>query len=682
MEVDEVFDPIGRFEDFLKNYVSEEGVYKYREAIRRLSLTGGKSVIINFEDLCTFDPKLSDWLLLNPDEGISAASKAVKNVLMIEDPDYAQQYENFYARFSHIPEKILLRGIRSEHAGKLVAIDGILTRASEIRPLLVRGCFECKCGERVIVEQNEIGKMVTPDKCPSCKSKGSFRLIVEESKFIDWQKIRIQERPEDLPPGQLPRFLDAYLLDDLVDKARPGDRVTLIGILRIAPETSQRRRTSTFKMYLDVNNIEIQEKELEEMEITPEDEKKILELAKDPWIHKKIVRSIAPSIYGYEDVKKAIALMLFGGVPKTLPDGTRIRGDSNILLIGDPGTAKSQLLKYVATIAPRGIYTSGKGTTAAGLTAAVIKDSETGGLALEAGALVLADMGVVCIDEFDKMEKKDRVALHEAMEQQTISIAKAGIVATLNARCAILAAANPKLGRYDPYRSVADNIDLPVTLLSRFDLIFILTDRPSIERDKQMVEHILALHMEEGEKPPIPPDLLKKYILYARKHIKPVLTKEAAERIEQFYLELRKMSEGVNSPVAITPRQLESLIRLAEAHAKMALRDKVTVEDAEEAIRLMMASLKQVGYDQETGQIDIDLIMTGHSRSQRDRLSRVLDIIEELEMELGRAVPIERVIERAKSEGISEEFVKEAIDKLRRDGLIFEPKQGYVKKVS
>ena len=683
MKVEGIFDPIERFENFIKSYRTEDGTYKYRIMLQKLSLTGSKSLVIDFDDLLRFDPELAKKTLENPEEFIESASRAIKNVMLIEDPDYAKKIERFYPRFKNLPEKISLRQIRSHHIGQLVAIDGIITRASEVKPQLIEAVFECqRCHEKIVVLQEE-GKYTPPIQCtnPTCRRKGPFKLIVEESKFIDWQKIRVQERPEDLPPGQLPRFIDAYLKDDLVDIARPGDRVTVIGILKTAPEFGQRgRKTATFRVFIETNYVELTEKEAERLEITPEEEQKILELAKDQWIHKKIIRSIAPSIYGYDDVKEAIALLLFGGVPKTLPDGMRIRGEPNILLVGDPGTAKSQLLRYVARIAPRGIYTSGKGSTAAGLTAAVIRDPETGGMSLEAGALVLSDRGVACIDEFDKMNPQDRVAIHEAMEQQTISIAKAGIVATLNARTAILAAANPKLGRYDPYRPPVDNINLPPTILSRFDLIFILTDRPRVEVDKQVAEHILALHQMRTVEPPIPPDLLRKYIAYARKNVHPVLTPEAAKRIEQFYLELRSIGEAPTSPVPITARQLEALIRLAEAHARMALRDKVTAEDAEEAIRLMKLSLQQVGIDSETGQLDIDLIMTGHSKSQRDKMEKILDLIDELGEDVDKAVPVSKLIERANVEGIDEEFVKRAIERMKKEGIIFEPRPGFVKK--
>jgi replicative DNA helicase Mcm len=402
-------------------------------------------------------------------------------------------------------------------------------------------------------------------------------------------------------------------------------------------------------------------------------------LARDPWVHRKVIRSIAPSIYGYEHIKEAIMYLLFGAVFKQLPDIT-IRGDMNVLLVGDPGTAKSQLLQYVSRIAPRGLYTSGRGTTAAGLTAAVLRE-KGGGMSLEAGALVLADKGVACIDEIDKMRPEDRVAIHEAMEQHTVSVAKGGIVATLNARTALLAAANPALGRYEPYRTVAENIALPVTILSRFDLIFVLRDVPEKERDTKMTEHILDLHMR-GPAPlesPIAPNLLRKYISYT-KNIQPKLTEEAITRLKDFYLEMRSASETEGTPIAITARQLESLVRIAEARARVAYRKEVLAEDAEAAIRIMGWSLKEVGIDVTSGKQDIDIIMTGRPKSVRDRLQVILGAIIELEKETGM-VEKNALLQKLQSEHeINNMEAERLIGQLIKEGTVYSPREGYLKK--
>jgi replicative DNA helicase Mcm len=371
--------------------------------------------------------------------------------------------------------------------------------------------------------------------------------------------------------------------------------------------------------------------------------------------------------------------ILFGGVPKALPDIT-VRGELNALLVGDPGTAKSQLLQYVARIAPRGLYTSGRGTTAAGLTAAVIRE-KGGGMSLEAGALVLADKGIACIDEMDKMRPEDRVAIHEAMEQHTVSVAKGGIVATLNARTAILAAANPALGRYEPHRTVAENISLPVTILSRFDLIFVLRDVPNKESDSKMSAHILELHRKGSGtvEPPIPVELLRKYVSYA-KGVKPVLTQEALKRINDFYLAMRSASESEGSPVAITARQLESLVRTAEARARVALRKEVLAEDAEAAIAIMKRSLEEVGIDLSSYKIDIDIIMTGKSKSMRDRLQTVLSTLMEMERETGVVEKTALLNELEDEHKVPRGEAERLIGQLLREGTIYEPREGYLKK--
>jgi replicative DNA helicase Mcm len=396
-------------------------------------------------------------------------------------------------------------------------------------------------------------------------------------------------------------------------------------------------------------------------------------------VHRKIIGSIAPSIYGYEHIKEAIMYLLFGGVSKSLPDIT-VRGEMNALLIGDPGTAKSQLLQYVARIAPRGLYTSGRGTTAAGLTAAVIRE-KGGSMSLEAGALVLADKGIACIDEMDKMRPEDRVAIHEAMEQHTVSVAKGGIVATLNARTAILAAANPALGRYEPHRTVAENISLPVTILSRFDLIFVLRDIPNRDADSKMSQHILEIH-RRGESPveaQITPELMRKYVSYA-KSIKPVLSNDALKRLSDFYLAMRAASETEGSPVAITARQLESLVRVAEARARVALKKEVTAEDAEAAITIMRRSLGEVGIDVSSQNMDIDLIMTGKPKSVRDKMQIVLSTLMAMEKETGIVEKDLLVSELETKQKVLRAESERILGQLLREGTIYEPREGCLKK--
>ncbi|MGA2523249.1 MAG: minichromosome maintenance protein MCM [Candidatus Bathyarchaeia archaeon] len=669
-------DPQQRFQEFFKKE-------KYRQRIGQLAITGKNSILIDFEELYGFDQALAEQLLNRPEEYLQHAGKGAYEQLRIEDAEYAEKIEKIIIRIVQLLGKEQLRKLGSKQMTKLVMIEGIVVRATPVRPMVLQGAFKCRrCGTMNMVEQT--GQFLkAPSVCvaPDCGRDGPFEFVQEESTFIDSQDLRLQEKPEDLPPGQLPRTLAVKTVgDDIVDVARPGDHVSIVGIVHaFAPSLMGMGKLRTFILQLDANSVELLGKEPETSPPTPEEEEKIHALGKDPWVHRKIRDSIAPSIFGYEHIKEAIMYLLFGGVSKSLPD-VSIRGEPNILLIGDPGTAKSQLLQYVARIAPRGLYTSGRGTTAAGLTAAVVRE-KGGSMSLEAGALVLADKGIACIDEMDKMRPEDRVAIHEAMEQHTVSVAKGGIVATLNARTAVLAAANPSLGRYEPNRTVAENVPLPVTILSRFDLIFVLRDVPNKESDSKMSKHILEIH-RRGVSPveaQVDAELLRKYVSYA-KGIKPVLSEEALKQLSDFYLAMRSASETEGSPVAITARQLESLVRLSEARARVALRREVTAEDAGAAITIMKKSLEEVGIDLSSYKMDIDLIMTGRPKSIRDRLSIVLSTLMSLEKVTGIVEKDALVTELETKSKIPRNEVERMISQLLREGTIYEPREGCLKK--
>ena len=669
-------DPQERFLEFFKKG-------KYRQKISQIGITGRESITVDFEELFGFDQRLAEKLLEKPDDFLQHAGNAAYAQLGIEDAEYASKLEKLTVRIVNLLGKEQLRKLGSKQMGKLVMIEGIVVRATPVRPMVMNAAFRCKrCGTINQVEQT--GQFLkAPPVCasPDCGRDGPFEFVQDESTFIDSQDLRLQEKPEDLPPGQLPRTLNVKLVgSEIVDLARPGDHVSIVGVVRaFAPSRPGIGKLRTFILHLDANSLEVLGKESETRPPSPEEEEKILALSKDPEVHKKIMNSIAPSIYGYEHIKEAIMYLLFGGVSKSLPDIT-IRGEMNALLIGDPGTAKSQLLQYVAKIAPRGLYTSGRGTTAAGLTAAVIRE-KGGSMSLEAGALVLADKGVACIDEMDKMRPEDRVAIHEAMEQHTVSVAKGGIVATLNARTAMLAAANPALGRYEPHRTVAENISLPVTILSRFDLIFVLRDVPDREADAKMSEHILEIH-RRGESPveaQIDAELMRKYISYS-KTIKPRLSKAALKHLSEFYLAMRSASETEGSPVAITARQLESLVRIAEARARVALRKEVSGEDAEAAIAIMKRSLEEVGIDLSSYKVDIDLIMTGRPKSVRDKLQVILSVLMEMEKETGMVEKTALVNELELKHKIPRAETERMIWQLLREGTIYEHREGYLKK--
>jgi replicative DNA helicase Mcm len=674
--------PEERFQEFLRTFQPEKGEYKYRKRLGQLRSLGQNYVVVDFEDLMAYDSELARLLVDKPDEHLPYIERSSWAQLKIEDPQYAEEIKKIRVRFRKLPDRFSLRKVGQAQLAKLLLVDGIIVRATPVRPLVTRAAFQCrKCNSLTFVEQSGL-VMREPELCGRCRSK-LLDFSEKQSTFINSQELRMQERPEDLPPGQLPRAIDVKLFEDLVDVARPGDRISLTGIVRAEQEILSRgTRLRTFDLFLDANFLDISGKETEIVEITVEEEAQILEMAKDPWIHRKLLSSLAPSIYGYDAIKEAILYLLFGAVHKVLPDGVKIRGDVNVLLIGDPGTAKSQLLQYVARVAPRGLYTSGRGSTAAGLTAAVVRE-KSGGLVLEAGALVLADKGVCSIDEIDKMRPDDRVAIHEAMEQQTVSIAKGGIVATLNARASVLAAANPALGRYEPYKNITENINLPVTILSRFDLIFIMRDAPDSEVDTKMSEHILTLHRVGAppQEAPLTPQMFRKYVSYAR-GIFPVLTEEASNALRDFYLRMRSTSTTADSPIAITPRQLEALVRLSECRARSFLRDKVTVEDTDAIIRLMTISLQHVGIDTTTGKVDIDTIMTGKPKSLRDRMQTILSTVATMERETGAVQESKLYEELSKTAGLSEGEVQTLVNQLIRDGILYSPKPGHLKRTA
>lgn len=676
MAREQTIDPQERFLEFFKKE-------KYRQRIGQMAIQGKESVIIEFEDLFSFDQKLADALLDKPEQFLEHANSAAYAQLGIEDSEYAQKIDKVTVRVVKLLGHEQLRKLGSKQMAKLVMIEAIIVRATPVRPMVMKAVFKCKrCGTMNEVEQKgQFLKAPTVCAGADCGKDGPFEFVQEESKFIDSQDLRLQERPEDLPPGQLPRTLAAKLIgDEVVDVARPGDHVSIVGIVQaFAPSRPGIGKLRTFVLQLDANSVEVLGKEPETSPPSLEEEEKIRSLSKDPKVHSKLLNSIAPSIYGYAHIKEAILYLLCGGVSRSLPDMT-VRGEMNALLIGDPGTAKSQLLQYVARIAPRGLYTSGRGTTAAGLTAAVVRE-KGGSMSLEAGALVLADKGIACIDEMDKMRPEDRVAIHEAMEQHTVSVAKGGIVATLNARTAVLAAANPALGRYEPHRTVAENISLPVTILSRFDIIFVLRDVPNREADSKMSQHILEIH-QRGKSPveaPVDAELLRKYISYS-KSIHPELTEGALNKLREFYLAMRTASESEGSPVAITARQLESLVRVAEARARAALRKEVTAEDADAAITLMKRSLEEVGIDMSSYKVDIDIIMTGRPKSVRDKLQVVLSGVIEMEKETGTVEKDALVRMLETKHKLSRSEIERMIGQLLREGTLYEPGEGRLKK--
>ncbi|MEE9377242.1 MAG: minichromosome maintenance protein MCM [Candidatus Lokiarchaeia archaeon] len=688
---------IQRFEDFYRLFQESPGVHKYQDQINAIYAKGGNTLIFLYEDLLASDPDIAEMLRKDPEALLEDADEAFKNLLKFQGATLSNK--DYFVRIATKDKKsplfLHLRGLRAKNISTLVWSKGILVRCSIIRPKIINASFECNlCGAQFEVIQLtsriRLPKFCTNKRCKA-KAQSDFRLISKKSEFIDWQSVMIQEIPEDLPPGRIPRSVQAILTHDLVDTVKPGDRVKLMGIFKSVIAQSTKSYNSTlFKTYFDINFIDPEDKTEATIDLTKEDRKKIEDLSKEPFIQKKIARSIAPDIYGREDLKMACALSLFAGTRKKKPGGGYKRGDIHVLFVGDPGTGKSEILKSAIDVSPRGLYTSGKGSTAVGLTAAVIKEPDTGQMNLEAGVVVLANGGVAAIDEFDKMDTADRSALHEAMEQQTVSIAKAGIVATLKAQTAIIAAANPHSGRYDRYKTPTQNIRLPPSLLSRFDLIFIVVDKPNPADDAQMAEFILKNSMMKPEETlednstsiaPISRDLLKKYIKHARRNCNPILTDEAKERIKEFYLELRGQYDSEDAIISILARNLDALVRLSEAYAKMALREKVLKEDVEEIMKIFKRYLKDTGYDETTGKIDMDRIFVGQSRSNLNKLETLMNRLKELfEENDWKALEKSSVLQILElEESLDKKFIESALEELVKEGTLYEPKGNHIK---
>ena len=652
-----------------------------KELVKQVS-KGFKFLKVDFNALSKFNPELAELLLEKPDDTIKAAELAIDNF------DIEGDIKNFKMRFFNLPEsqKVRIRDIRSKHLGKLIEIVGLVRQKSDVRPQVTSARFECpSCGNIITVLQLDT-KFKEPSRC-SCGRRGKFRLISKE--LVDAQKIVLEEAPEDLSGGEQPKRLNIFLKSDLVSplsdkKTNPGSKITASGIIKEVPIEIGGVRTTRFDLFLDVNNIEPIQEDFYDVEISEEEEKQIKELAKDKRIFEKLRDSLAPSIYSHEQVKEALLLQLFGGVPKRRDKGDVTRGDIHILLVGDPGSGKSQLLKRISVVAPKSRYVSGKGATGAGLTATVVKDEFLRGWALEAGALVLTNKGICCIDELDKMSVEDQSAMHEGLEQQTITISKANIQATLRAETTVLAAANPKFGRFDPYELIAKQIELPTTLLNRFDLIFPIRDLPDKERDSKLASFILQLHQRaEKMKTEIDSEMIKKYVSYARRNVFPKLTDAALKEIKDFFVNMRNLGDKEEAirTISISPRQLEALIRLSEASARVELRDKVLKKDARKAIQLVHYCLSQIGLDPETGRIDIDRLATGISAAERSDIAIVREVINELEKVLGKTIPIEDVEREAELRGVNKDKTDEIIEKLKRTGDIFSPRHGVISKI-
>lgn len=647
-----------------------------------------RSLEVEAERLSTAMPPSGGvvYFITHPRQFIEQAERVIDDFL---GESYEDVHINFRITGLLEAHKRKIKALRQRDLGRFIRIDGLVSQTTEIVPEIKKSVWRCRrCGYEMEEEaEREPFKCYDgrdDDGCGKPSNKTSFELLYDKCDYIDYQQIEVQDPPEELRGGEEPENITCRLRDDIVAKVAPGDHITMTGVLAGEKKNS---KSKTLSLYFKVNSIQVKNTAFDELEVTEEEKEELEEMGENENILDDIVDSIAPSIHGMRKIKNGLALQLFGGVRKELTDGSHRRGDIHILMVGDPGTAKSKLLEYMANISPRGIFSSGKGTTAAGLTAAATQENILGEnkWTLKAGTLVLADKGLAAIDELDKMSTDDRDSLHDAMEQQIITQDKAGIHARFNSRTSLLAACNPTESRFERHVKISEQIGLPSSLISRFDLIFPIVDKVDEEKDRRLARYMLKLHREgqrlqkekdyEGEKkysPKIPVDKLKKYISYA-KTINPEFTDEAMYMLENYYVEMRRKSD--DKRVAITPRQMESMVRMAEASARIHLRDRVVNKDANMAINMMRYFLKEV-VETEEG-LDIDLVLSEDTAKDRTIMQIIRDLLINMKDRYPNGVPRGQLEQEVEYEGVKPfEFEKE-LEKMKRNGMIYEPSQNH-----
>lgn len=620
------------YQRFLTTFTDEAGHSIYASRIRAMCAANGESLEVSYVHLVESNAFLAKLVANVPGPTLAIFDEATMRIVLRLFEEYDRIRPAIHVRITDLPSCDALRDLRYSHLGTLVRVAGVVTRRSGVFPQLQLVKYDCgKCGAILGPFVQDLQQEIRITACAVCEGRGPFTVNTQQTVYRNYQKLTLQESPGSVPAGRLPRHKDVILLYDLIDCARPGELIEVTGIYRnnFSYALNNRNGFPVFATVIEANYVSKRADEFAEFRLTEEDQREIRRLAEDPLIGLRIIRSIAPSIYGHHDVKTAIALSLFGGQPKNAQGKHAIRGDINVLLLGDPGTAKSQFLKYVEKTALRAVYATGQGASAVGLTASVRKDPITREWTLEGGALVLADKGVCCIDEFDKMNEADRTSIHEAMEQQSISVSKAGIVASLQARCAIIAAANPIRGRYNASLPFGQNVNLTEPILSRFDVLCVVRDTVDAAADERLAKFVVGSHIRShpyaqtsmessrgaassssvglstptliqladnlqaetllSNVEPLPQTLLKKYIMYAKSRVRPELTQVDVDKIARLYADLRRESLATGS-IPITVRHIESMVRMAEAHARMHLRDFVRSDDIDVAIRVMLES--------------------------------------------------------------------------------------------
>ncbi|KAF9169193.1 hypothetical protein BGX20_010679 [Mortierella sp. AD010] len=700
VEINEV---IRIFKDFLDNFKQKHRIVKENPNMAR---TNTRQLNLDCQNLLAYRPavKLHSLLIDYPAEVLPLLDFTLNEYFDELHPEVDLRGDSLMIRPFNLGKTVNTRELGPEDIDRLVTVKGLMLRTSSIIPNVKKAFFQCLICDQTVTSEADRGRITEPTKCPrqECGALNSMSLIHNRGEYADKQVCRMQEMPESIPDGQTPQSISLVVHDDLVDVCKPGDRLEITAVFRGVPvRVNPRQRTikALYRTYLDVVHIKKTDKKRlsidedivnhdgkrptyqsgDEIEVQSEDMiAKIQEISMLPNLYETLARSVAPSIFEHDDIKKGVLLQMFGGTNKTFQKAgsPRYRGDINVLLVGDPGTSKSQILTYVHKIAPRGVYTSGKGSSAVGLTAYVTRDPDTRQLVLESGALVLSDGGICCIDEFDKMSDATRSVLHEVMEQQTVSVAKAGIITTLNARTSLLAAANPIHSQYNHKLPMVDNIDLPPTLISRFDLLYLVLDIVNEQSDRRLARHILSLYLEDapetGGTQIIPIETLTSYISYARNHYHPVLDEDASSTLIQCYLDLRKLGGG--KQITATTRQLESMIRLAEARAKLRLSNVVEKADVEEASRLIREGLKESAMDPRTGLLDMDLLTTGQGSYDRGHLEdmrrELLNLLNATDKATLRWADVLADFSAQSSVGVSEEQFSRVLSELEQQQYI------------